>query len=114
MFADILLVDLDRMMNSPWMSPDTDILDVFIHRGFGSDVNTVLVGGRVVMKERRITTIDEEALYREIRKAAAKGISPQQRKYAEQLQYLKPYYQKWYNNWLVSNSDSFYQVNSRF
>ena len=113
MLADMILVDLERILNSPWMTENTDILDAFICRGLGADVNSVIIGGQVVMQERHITTLDEEALHQEIRKAAGKGIPPQQRKHAEQLRYLKPYCQKWYNAWLPKTMPSFYQVNSR-
>lgn len=111
--ADLILVDLDRIMNSPWMSPDIGIVDAFINRGLGTDVNTVVIGGRIVMEERVLTTVDEEGLYKEIRKVIAKGISSEQLQYAENLQLLKPYYQKWYNNWLTPEDQVFYKVNSR-
>lgn len=111
--ADMVLVDIERIMNSPWMSPDTGIMDAVMNRALGSDVNTVIIGGRTVMKERVITTIDEQELYKEIRKATAKGLSQEQRTKAEKLQLLKPYYQKWYNDWLAPEHEAFYKINSR-
>ena len=47
-----------------------------------------------------MTTLDVDALYREIRKAV-RHIPPRQRRHAEMLQRLKPHYQAWYNAWLT-------------
>lgn len=113
MFADMIVVDLERIMNSPWMSEDINILDAFMYRGLGTDVDSVIIGGQVVMQDRHITTLDEENLYREIRRNASKGISAGQQKYAQQLQYIKPYYQQWYNQWLKPEGISYYEMNSR-
>jgi hypothetical protein len=43
----------------------------------------------------------------------ARAISPKQRRHAEMLQRLKPYYQDWYNAWLMTDKpQSFYVLNS--
>jgi hypothetical protein len=52
------------------------------------------------------------ALYQEIRQAA-KTISDEQRRRAEMLQRLKPYYQRWYGEWLGGPTQPFYVLNSR-
>src|SRR5262249_51977925 len=100
MKADMILVDLDRVKNDPWLIEELPIAEAFIHRAMGRDVSTAIVGGRVVMEDRRMTTLDVDALYREIRKAA-RHIPPRQRRHAEMLQRLKPHYQAWYNAWLT-------------
>ena len=99
--ADAILVDLDRVLNDPWCTPELPIAEAFLHRAMGSDVNTVVIGGRVVMEERRFRTIDVPALFKEIRKAA-RPIGTAQRRRAEMLRRLKPHVQAWYNSWLVA------------
>jgi hypothetical protein len=65
------------------------------------------------MEDRRMTTLDVGALYREIRKAA-RHIPPRQRRHAEMLQRLKPHYQAWYNAWLhPEEAEPFYVLNRR-
>jgi 5-methylthioadenosine/S-adenosylhomocysteine deaminase len=110
--ADLILVDLDRVLEDPWCTPDLSIAEAFIHRASGRDVATVVVGGTVVVENRKARTIDVPALYREIRKAA-RGISADQRRHAEMLQRIKPYYQDWYDAWLPADPDPFYVLNSR-
>src|SRR5215470_8825020 len=113
MKADMILVDLDRVLRDPWLTADLPIAEAFVHRAMGEDVHTAIVGGRVVVEDRRPTTFDVEALYREIRKAA-RHIPPRQRRHAEMLQRLKPYYQAWYNAWLTPDDiKPYYVLNHR-
>jgi hypothetical protein len=98
-----------------WTDADRRRLAALAHR-LGRrvlrDVATVVVGGRVVVEDRKARTLDVAALYREIRKAA-RGIGPAQRRHAEMLQRLKPYYQDWYDAWLPADADPFYVLNGR-
>ena len=113
MKADMILVDLDRVLRDPWLTDDLPIAEAFVHRAMGEDVNTAIVGGKVVMQDRRMTTLDVDSLYREIRRAA-RAIGPTQRRHAEMLRRLKPYVQEWYNSWLTPNEGkSFYVLNAR-
>src|SRR3989440_721539 len=113
MKADMILVNLDRVLRDPWMIDDLPIAEAFVHRAMGEDVDTAIVGGRVVMQDRRLTTLDVDALYREIRKAA-RAIGPRQRRHAEGRRKLKPYVQDWYNAWLTPDAVTpFYVLNSR-
>jgi 5-methylthioadenosine/S-adenosylhomocysteine deaminase len=113
MKADMILVDLERVLRDPWLVEHLPIAEAFIHRAMGQDVSTAIVGGRVVMEDRRMMTLDVDGLYREIRKAA-RHIPPRQRRHAEMLQRLKPHYQAWYNAWLTSDAaEPFYVLNRR-
>ena len=111
--ADAILVDLEEIMDDPFMSPDLNIAEIFIHRAKGIHVNTVIVGGRVVMEDRKFLTLDVDQLYKEVREQAKKGISPEQRQFAENLQKVKPYYHKWYEGWEKLDFEPYYVMNSR-
>ena len=113
MKADAVLVDLHEIMEDPCMSLDLNIAEIFIHRAKGVHVNTVIVGGKVVMEERKFLTVDLDRLYEEVRKQVAKDISPKQRKYAEHLRKIKPYYHKWHEGWENLEFEPFYVINSR-
>ena len=79
MKADAILVDLDRVLDDPWLTDELDIVEAFLHRAMGSDVATAVIGGRVVMEDRAFLTVDVPALYQEIR-SAAKTIGDEQRR----------------------------------
>ena len=113
MKADLITLDLKEMMEDPWIAPDLDIAKMFIHRARGSHVRNVMVDGKLVIEEGAFKTIDVEALYAEVRAYADKGLSPQQRAYAEGLRSIKPYLHKWYSGWADFPRDPFYKVNTR-
>jgi cytosine/adenosine deaminase-related metal-dependent hydrolase len=113
MKADAILVDLTEIMDDPWMSPELNIADIFIHRAKGVHVNTVMVGGEVIMEERKFLTVDLDSLYKEVRQQAEKGISAEQKAFAENLAKIKPYYHAYYRDWPQLDFDPYYIMNSR-
>ena len=65
--ADLIVVDLRK----PHLQPMHDAVSNLVYCGKASDVETVVVDGRIVVENRRIAGLDLEALYREV--AAAVG-----------------------------------------
>ncbi|MDU3565269.1 MAG: amidohydrolase family protein, partial [Veillonella sp.] len=63
--ADIVLYDVTGMH---WM-PRYNDLAALVYSANSSDVNTTIVGGKVLMKDKELLTIDEEKLRAEITKA---------------------------------------------
>jgi len=64
--ADFTLVRMNTVRTVPSIRPDLAI----IYRACPSDVHSVFVGGRRLLVDGRITSLDEEALIRECRQAA--------------------------------------------
>jgi guanine deaminase len=64
--ADLVLLDLAQ----PHYVPLRDALRQLVHGENGAAVDTVLVGGRVVVQQGRITTVDEAALRQRAEEAA--------------------------------------------
>jgi guanine deaminase len=64
--ADLVLLDLAQ----PHYVPLRDPLRQLVHGENGAAVHTVLVGGRVVVEDGRVTTVDEAALRRRAEDAA--------------------------------------------
>jgi 5-methylthioadenosine/S-adenosylhomocysteine deaminase len=114
MKADVILVDLARVERDPWIDPRLDPIEGFVQRALGEDVRTAIIGGRVVMEDRRVATIDVESLYREIREFCSRPLSSAHAARAEMLAHIKPYAQAWYRTWHEGMVESpFYAVNSR-
>ena len=114
MKADAVLVDLERVENEPWLDPCSDIIEAFVQRAMGSDVDTVVIGGRIAMHEKKLTLLDVPALFADVREFCAKGLSEEQRQRADMLAKIKPYVQSWYRGWHEGMVDEpFYRVNSR-
>lgn len=65
MKADVVLIDI----NKPAYVPMHDIYANIVFSGSGRDVKTVIVNGKLVMKDYQVLTIDEEKLLREVEAA---------------------------------------------
>lgn len=114
MQADAVLVDLERVENEPWLDPRSDIVEAFVQRAMGSDVATVVIGGRPAMEDRKLLGLDVEALFKAVREYCCKGLSDEHRRRADTLARIKPYMQAWYRDWHEGMIDQpFYRVNSR-
>jgi len=60
--ADLVLIDLADVAYLPYNSAARQL----VYTEAGRGVETVIIDGRVVMRERKVTTIDEDALRREV------------------------------------------------
>ena len=69
--ADVVLYDLDTPEWRPLLNP----LNNLVYAATGSSVRSVLIDGRVVLDEGRLTTIDEAALYDRVERLAREQIS---------------------------------------
>jgi cytosine/adenosine deaminase-related metal-dependent hydrolase len=65
--ADIVVVDMGGLH---WV-PDLDPVNSLVYAANGADVETVVIDGRVVMRDRILQTVDERMLRREIVQAGA-------------------------------------------
>lgn len=113
MKADLLLLDLERIMENPWVSPKINIVDLIVCRANGTDVNTVMVNGHILIENRQFTHIDLDSIYKEVRNQVKKGINPKQKEFADILQKLKPYIPSFYRKWRIPKLNPFYQMNSK-
>jgi cytosine/adenosine deaminase-related metal-dependent hydrolase len=64
--ADFILVNLD----APHLTPSFDPVSTLVYAAHGSDVDTVVIDGKIVMEHRQVKTLDEEAIVREARRRA--------------------------------------------
>ncbi|UVI32617.1 amidohydrolase [Paenibacillus spongiae] len=66
--ADLILVDLRK----PHLQPNHNVESLLAYAAKGSDVDTVMVDGRLLMQGRKLLTIDEEELFGQVRHRAAR------------------------------------------
>lgn len=60
--ADLILVNV----NQPHLVPHHDMASLLVYSAFGQDVETTIVNGKILMKNRELLTIDEERLLYEV------------------------------------------------
>lgn len=62
--ADLIIIDI----NSPHLTPMYDPYSHIVYSARGSDVDTVIIDGKIVMKNKKLLTIDEKKLMKKINK----------------------------------------------
>jgi 5-methylthioadenosine/S-adenosylhomocysteine deaminase len=65
--ADIILVD----MNQPHLTPLYNCYSQLVYAARGADVKTSIINGRIIMKDRKLFTIDLQTAMKNVRKVAA-------------------------------------------
>jgi len=66
----IILVNMDK----PHLTPLYNLFSHLVYAASGADVVTSIIDGRVVMKDRRLLTIDLNAVMGEVRKIGTKVV----------------------------------------
>jgi len=64
--ADMILVDLAK----PHLTPLHDVYSAIVYSARASDVDTVIVDGEIVMQNRQVRSLDEQAVMEKARKTA--------------------------------------------
>jgi 5-methylthioadenosine/S-adenosylhomocysteine deaminase len=66
--ADIIAVDMQK----PWCQPirDPDVITTLVYNANGSDVTHVLVDGKIVVRDGRLATADQDEALREAQEVA--------------------------------------------
>ena len=54
------------------MIPNNNVLAALCYSADGSETDTVIIDGKIVMQGRELKTIDEERVYAEIRRMCAR------------------------------------------
>ncbi|NLL38922.1 MAG: amidohydrolase [Clostridiales bacterium] len=64
MKADLILLDIEK----PWMKPENNLISALAYSANGSEVDTVLVDGKILYKNGEYMTIDSQRVYYEVEK----------------------------------------------
>ncbi|MEM0449830.1 MAG: amidohydrolase family protein [Methanomassiliicoccales archaeon] len=112
-YADLVLINYDEMCY-PFVNSEHDPLEVLLYRGKGRHVDTVIVNGRVVVQEGKVTTVDEEALATRLREAASRPPTSQETTLIAMMDELKGHVIRYYEGWTEKvRVEPFYSPNSR-
>ena len=86
-------------MLTPYLDPRTDIVDAVLHRARGVDVQTVVIDGDVVMRDRVLTKVDKRAVFQEIGDVLGKDLAPHEVARRELSAEFVPYVVNFYSGW---------------
>jgi cytosine/adenosine deaminase-related metal-dependent hydrolase len=110
--ADLVLIDWDRV-ESPYLDPSVAPLDALVARARSRDVNTVMVGGRVVYQDGRFPGIDEDGIVGALRERLAGPVPPELEANRRLVEELEPHVVRFYDDWELPMGSSFERRNAR-
>jgi cytosine/adenosine deaminase-related metal-dependent hydrolase len=64
--ADLLVIDLDHLHTTPSPNP----ISTLVYAATGSEVDTVIVDGKIVVRKRQLLSMDEDEIKRQARAQA--------------------------------------------
>jgi 5-methylthioadenosine/S-adenosylhomocysteine deaminase len=97
--ADMVLLRRSQIM-TPYLDPTVSMLDAIMMRGKPKGVDTVLVGGEVILSGGRFTRIDEAAVMTELAETLAGPRTADEERRRKMAQRTVTYAEKFFQGWL--------------
>lgn len=96
--ADIVLIDGERLFQSPYQSPDLGLEDILLHRAVGKDVETVIIDGKIALRDGQLPGINlgkgEAILSEMFRKRCDKA--DKERDFIRRVEeHIRDFYRRW-------------------
>ena len=115
--ADLLVLRRDRVFGPPQRYAISNPLDVIIDRADSTDLETMLVRGKPIMRDGRLTLVDEQKAREAFANAAANRLwrfaGDQERRWALELpQELEPFVLGFYEHWTNEPAAPGYDYNT--
>jgi 5-methylthioadenosine/S-adenosylhomocysteine deaminase len=114
--ADLLVLRRDHVFWPPARYAHADPLDVIVDRADQSDLETVLVRGRAIMRDGEITLVDERAVRERFAEAAAERLyrfaEDERRQGLELPAEIEPYVLAFYERWTEAPAATGYAYNT--
>jgi len=110
--ADMVLINLHNI-EEPYLEPGVSIVDAVVQRGRSVDVETVMIDGEVVLRDHRLTRIDSESLFKELKQSLSRPLLPHEIERKELSRQLEPYLKPFYARTLDRMPSPHYYYNGR-
>ena len=110
--ADIILVNL-RTMTQPYLAPDIHMADVFVYRAKGTDVETVIIDGELVMENRKHLRFNKEDVLEQLRAAASQPPTAQDLQRADLFRQCRPVCVEFLNQYMDREMAPQYVLNRK-
>lgn len=108
--ADMVLINLERIIE-PYLHPDTNMVDALIYRGRGTDVDTVIVDGEVLLRDKKFTKVNKEEVIAKFKESLNRPLKPSEVRRGELSREIMPYIQRWFEGWELDRGTPHYFYN---
>jgi cytosine/adenosine deaminase-related metal-dependent hydrolase len=109
--ADVVLVDYDAIAQ-PSLAPRVHVVDAVVYRARGLDVDTVVVGGEVLLRDGRFTRADVDDVTRRLAESAAAPLPADTERWHGCLRELHPHVVRFYEHWQTPDYRPAYATSS--
>jgi 5-methylthioadenosine/S-adenosylhomocysteine deaminase len=106
--ADLVLLDTHDFAR-PYLAPRQNPIDTLIYRGRSSAVDTVMVGGEILYREKKHNRIDRKAIHKSLKQNIKE---PSQKTTDGPEAELLPYVHALFNSWDQDKAVPFHKFNS--
>ena len=110
--ADIILVNL-QTMTQPYLAPDMHMADAFVYRAKGTDVETVIIDGELVMENRKYLRFNKEDVLEQLREAASQPPTAQDLQRADLFRQCRPVCVEFLNQYMDREMAPQYVLNRK-
>lgn len=111
--ADVVIVNWHHI-EYPHLDAEVPVADAVVRRAKTEGVETVMVAGKVVLKDRQFTRVDKDEVLTLLSQALRAPLRPEEKRRRRFSKRLFPYFKGFYENWLVGETrDPYYKMNSR-
>ncbi len=110
--ADVVLLDM-KHIEEPYLNPDIHVVDALLYRGKAQYVDTVIIDGEVVLRNREFTNINKQDVINELRERYSKPLEQSVQDTRSMVRRLIPHVEKFYQGWQPSEVLPHYLFNSR-
>ena len=114
--ADILLLDME-MLTEPYIMEDHDPVDILLYRGKAKHIHTVIVGGKILLREGKLTRINRKEVIAKLRESLPSDYHERFRKlnkdFVRLRAFIKKHYKAWYNEIDLWDKNPYYFMNNR-
>jgi len=99
----MILLDL-RNIEEPYLDHEVPMVNAVVHRGRSIDVDTVIVDGEVVMRDRQLTKTDKAGLFKELKEGLDRPLTPQELERRELSWLVEPHLRQFYQGSIPRNT----------
>ena len=110
--ADLVLLDL-RNIEEPFLDPEVSLVDAMVHRSRAIDVDTVMVDGDILLRDRKLTKVDKEEHYKDLKKDLDRPLRPEEVERREMGRKMEPYLREFYRGDLPGGKTPHTAYNAR-
>lgn len=114
--ADIVIMSWNQIAY-PYLGPDVPVVDAVVQRAKSNAVETVLVAGEPILRDRRFTRVNKQEMLEELARSLRAPLTSEELRRRELTRKVFPYVKRFYadEGYLARREhDPFYKTSSRF